>query len=84
VDETVHRPEPQRMSTLVERKRRGEETLKRYRRCTGTDPYACAIDAIADVLLAVSQSEGETTQILHAAEIDFRNTAEGEVFIGEG
>jgi hypothetical protein len=72
------------MSTLKERKRRGEETIKRYRSITGNDAYACAVDAIADILLSVAQSEGEATQILHSAEIDFRNAAETESFLTEG
>jgi hypothetical protein len=72
------------MSTLKERKRRGEETAKRYRAITGNDPYASAVDAIADILLAVAQSEREAVQIIHAAEIEFRNAAEVESFLSEG
>ncbi|MBV9223322.1 MAG: hypothetical protein JO150_18050, partial [Acidobacteriaceae bacterium] len=55
------------MSTIRERQRRGEEALKRYRGSSGTDLYACATDAIADILLFVAQSEGEATQLLHCA-----------------
>ncbi len=72
------------MSTLKERKRRGEEIAKRYRPLNGNDPYASAVDAIADILLAVAQSEREANQIIHAAEIDFRNAAELESFLSEG
>jgi hypothetical protein len=72
------------MSTIRERQRRGEEIIKRYRSYSGTDHYACATDAIADILLFVAQSEGEATQLLHCAEVDFRNTAESESFATEG
>lgn len=70
--------------TVDERKRRGQEVVKKYRSCSGTDPYACAADAIADILLFVSQSEDEAIKILHAAEMDYRNAAEGESFAAEG
>jgi len=43
-----------------------------------------AVDAIADILLAVAQSEREATQILHSAEIEFRNQLESEQIISEG
>jgi hypothetical protein len=72
------------MVTLKERKRRGEETAKRYRSLTGNDPYANAVDAISDILLAIAQSEREATQILHSAEIEFRNQSESEKFLSEG
>jgi hypothetical protein len=72
------------MSTLKERKRRGEETAKRYRATSGNDPYASAADAIADILLAVAQNEREAAQIIQAAEIEFRNAAELESFLAEG
>jgi hypothetical protein len=72
------------MSTIRERQRRGEEALKRYRGSSGSDLYACATDAIADILLFVAQSEGEATQLLHCAEVDFRNSAENESFVTEG
>jgi hypothetical protein len=72
------------MSTVRERQRRGEEILKRYRSISGSDLYANATDAIADILLFVAQSEGEATQLLHSAEIDFRNSAESESFATEG
>lgn len=70
--------------TVDERKRRGQDIVKKYRSCSGTDPYACAADAIADVLLFVAQTEDEARQILHSAEMDFRNTAESESFAAEG
>lgn len=70
--------------TVDERKRRGQDIVKKYRSCSGTDPYACAADAIADVLLFVAQTEDEGVKILHAAEMDFRNAAEGETFAAEG
>ncbi len=72
------------MSTIRERQRRGQEALKRYRGSSGNDLYACATDAIADILLFVAQSEGEATQLLHSAEVDFRNSAESESFATEG
>jgi hypothetical protein len=72
------------MATFKERRRRGEDILKKYRSCSGVDPYACAVDAMADLLLAVAQSEREATQILQAAELDFRNIAETESFLAEG
>lgn len=72
------------MVTLKERKRRGEEITKKYRALTGNDAYAGAVDAIADLLLAVAQTEREATQILHSAEIEFRNQFESEQIISEG
>jgi hypothetical protein len=72
------------MVTLRERKRRGEETAKRYRALTGNDSYAGAVDAITDLLLAVAQSEREATQLLHSAEIEFRNQFESEQIVSEG
>ena len=44
------------MVTLKERKRRGEEIAKKYRTLTGNDSYAGAVDAIADLLLAIAQT----------------------------
>ncbi len=70
------------MSTLEERKRRGQETIKRYR--SVGDSYASAVDAIADILLFVAQTESEATQLLQSAEMEFRNEAEGERFLTEG
>lgn len=72
------------MSTLSERRRRGEEICKKYRALTGNDFYACAADAIGDILLAVAKNEHEATQLLHSAEIDFRNAVEAESFLAEG
>ncbi|HEY6988979.1 MAG TPA: hypothetical protein VH369_11375 [Bryobacteraceae bacterium] len=72
------------MSTLSERRRRGEDICKKYRAISGTDAYACATDAIGDILLAVAKSEQEAARLLHAAEIDFRNAAEAESFMAEG
>ena len=72
------------MVTLKERKRRGEETAKKYRASTGNDSYAGAVDAIADLLLAVAQTEREATQLLHSAEIEFRNQFESEQIVSEG
>jgi hypothetical protein len=71
-------------SPLEQRKRRGLETTKKYRAVDGEDCYACAVDAIADILLATAKSEEEATQILQAAEVDFRNSAEVETFFTEG
>ncbi len=70
--------------TVDERKRRGGELLKKYKASSGGDPYASATDAITDILLFVAQTEDEGTQILHSAEMDFRNAAEGEGFAAEG
>ena len=72
------------MATLRERKKRGEEIVKKYKPSNLNDPYTCAVDAIADILLFVAQSQSEATQMLHSAEIDFRNSAEGEAFLTEG
>ena len=72
------------MSTLTERRRRGEDICKKYRAISGADAYACATDAIGDILLAVAKSEQEAARLLHAAEIDFRNAAEAESFMAEG
>jgi hypothetical protein len=72
------------MPTLKDRKRRGEEIAKKYRAFTGNDPYAGAVDAITDVLLTVAQTEREATQILHSAEIEFRNQFESEQIVSEG
>ncbi len=72
------------MLTLRERKRRGEEIVKKYRSLTGNDSYTAVVDAVADLLLTVAQSEREATQILHSAEIEFRNHFESEEIISEG
>jgi hypothetical protein len=72
------------MATLRERKKRGEDIVKKYKPSNLNDPYTCAVDAIADILLFIAQTQGEATQILHSAEIDFRNSAEGEAFLTEG
>jgi hypothetical protein len=71
-------------SPLEQRKRRGQETTKKYRAVSGDDAYASAVDAIADILLATAQTEDEATQLLQAAEVDFRNCAELETFFAEG
>ncbi len=71
-------------SPVEQRKKRGTETTKRYRTVDGDDCYACAVDAIADILLSTAQSEEEATQILQAAEVEFRNSAELETFFAEG
>ena len=72
------------MATLRERKRRGEAILKLCRVGSGSDRYALASDAIADILLCIAQTHEEAIQLLQSAEIDFRNTAEGESFLTEG
>ena len=69
---------------LEERKRRGQELIKRYRAISGTDPYACAADVISDILLSVAQNEEEATQLLQSAEMEFRNATESESFLNEG
>jgi hypothetical protein len=70
--------------TLKARKKRGEEIIAKYQAGVGNDKYAAAVDAIADVLLAIAQTGDESTQILHAAEVEFRNAAEVESFVSEG
>jgi hypothetical protein len=72
------------MATIRERKKRGEEIVKKYKPSNLNDPYACAVDAIADILLYVADNQTEGRKILHSAEIDFRNSAEGEAFLTEG
>lgn len=72
------------MATIRERKKRGEEIVRKYKPSNLNDPYACAVDAIADILLYVAESQTEGMKILHSAEIDFRNSAEGEAFLTEG
>lgn len=72
------------MSLLEDRKRRGEEITKKYKPFSGNDAYACATDAIADILLSVARSEQEATQLLQSAEMDFQNAVEGESFVTEG
>ncbi len=72
------------MSTLEERKRRGQEAIKKYRAISGNDPYTAAVDAITDILLFVAQNEGEATQLLQCAEMDFRTEVQGESFLTEG
>jgi hypothetical protein len=72
------------MTTLQERKRRGEENIKKYRRESGNDVYAAAADAIADILLFVAQSPSEGRRILHNAERNFMDFAEGAEFLTEG
>jgi hypothetical protein len=71
-------------SSLEQRKQRGRETTKKYRTQSGDDCYACAVDAIADILLATAQNDDEATQLLQAAEVDFRHSAELETFFTEG
>jgi hypothetical protein len=70
--------------TLKARKKSGEEIIAKYQTRTGNDKYAAAVDAIADILIAIAQTDGEGTQILHAAEVEFRNAAEFEAFVSEG
>ena len=72
------------MSTLVERQRRGAALIKSYKAIHGSDQYACAIEAIADVLLSVAENYDEALRILRSAEIDFRNESESESFFNEG
>ena len=72
------------MQNLEQRRRRGGETIKRYRASSGTDTYACAADAITDILLCIAQNEDEATQVLQSAEMDFRAAFEGERFFSEG
>lgn len=70
--------------TLNERKKSGEDTVGKYQSRLKIDKYAAAVDVISDILLAVAQTDGEATQILHAAEVEFRNAFEAEAFVSEG
>ncbi len=72
------------MATVQERKKRGGETIKQYRSVSGGDAYACAADAIADILLFVAQNPDEGTQLLQCAEMDFRCLIEVENLFSEG
>ena len=72
------------MATFEDRKKRGEQILKGYRSAVGGDDYAAAADASADILLCVARTDREGTQVLQAAEMDFRCTAESETFLTEG
>jgi hypothetical protein len=66
------------------RKKAGEELIAKYRARVGDDKYAAAVDAIADILLAISQNDADATKILHAAEVEYRNASEVESFVSEG
>jgi hypothetical protein len=70
--------------TLKARKKAGDEVIAKYYSRAGNDKYAAAVDAIADILLAISQTDADATKILHAAEVEFRNAAEVESFVSEG
>lgn len=72
------------MATLEERRRRGQDLIKKYKPLSGADPYACAVDVISDILLSVAQNEDEATQMLQCAEMEFRSAVEGESFLNEG
>ena len=72
------------MATIRERKKRGEEIVKKYKPSSINDPYTCAVDAIADILLYVAESQADGRRILHSAEVDFISSAEGEAFLTEG
>lgn len=71
------------MSQNEERRKRGAELLKKYR-SSGSNKYAAAADAIADVLLSVADTPDEADQIIQAAEEDYRCTVEAEGFVAEG
>jgi hypothetical protein len=70
--------------TLKARKKAGEELIAKYQSRVGNDKYAAAVDSIADVLLAIAQTDADATKILHAAEVEFRNASEVETFVSEG
>lgn len=72
------------MKPVELRKRRGEDILKKYRSVSGTDSYACATDAIVDILLAVCQTPQEAGQLLQSAEVDYRTAEDVESFLSEG
>ncbi len=70
--------------TLKARKKTGEDIIAKYQARDRNDKYTAAVDAIADILLAISQSDADATKILHAAEAEFQNAAELETFVSEG
>lgn len=72
------------MASSEERKRRGLEIIKKYKASAGNDAYAAASDAIAEILIAVAESEDDAGRLLHSAEMDYRSTIEGENIAGEG
>jgi hypothetical protein len=69
--------------TLNARKKAGEDLIAKYQSRDRNDKYTAAVDAIADILLAISQSDADASKILHAAEVEFQNSAELEAFISE-
>ncbi len=74
----------QKMALAEDRRKRGAEIIKKYGRIAGTDRYAAAADAIADILLSVAESEREAVQILHAAQMDYQCSVENEDLAAEG
>jgi hypothetical protein len=72
------------MPMSEERRRRGQEIVKRYKSVSGSDAYAAATDAIADILMFVAKDSEEAGKILHCAEVDFSNELESEDLISEG
>ena len=72
------------MPISEERRRRGKETIKRYKSVSGSDAYAAANDAITDILLYVAKNSEEARRMLHGSEMDFNNELEGEDLIAEG
>lgn len=72
------------MAISEERRRRGQETIKRYKSVSGADPYAAGGDAITDILLFVAKTPEEARQMLRNAEIEFNNELESEDLIAEG
>jgi hypothetical protein len=72
------------MKPAEARRRRGQEIIKRYKPISGADQYACATDAIADILLAVCENVQEASSLLQAAETDYVNAGDIESVISEG
>ena len=72
------------MPISEQRRRRGQETIKRYKSVSGSDVYAAATDAVTDILMFVAKTSEEAAQLLHAAEVDFNSELEGEDLIAEG
>ncbi len=70
--------------TLKARKKRGDELVAKYQTRISQDRYAAAADLIADTLLAVATNSADAAKILHAAEVEYRNSAEVEEFVSEG
>lgn len=72
------------MSLQEARKKQGREIVKKYSNGGKSDSYAAASDAIADILLAIAETEEEASQLLQSAEMDFRCALETASLADEG